>query len=110
MSARIKRSQEEVSRLLTEWKASGMSARAFAGREGVPVSTLYQWARRSRSERAAPVPPKSADHAFVALEVGDRSVRGEASFRILLQGERQLEVPRGFDRDELVRLLDVLEG
>lgn len=111
MHKKIRRSKEEASRLVAEWKASGLSARVFATQEGVPVSTLYQWARRSRTERVIEEPSRGVGHDFLAFEVSDPAATAErACFRIFLQHEREIHVPRGFDADELARLLTILEA
>lgn len=56
---RVFRSPAERSRLVALFERSGMSAKAFAAREGINPSTMYQWLA-SR--------PKSATPAFVRVE------------------------------------------
>ena len=108
---KIKRPKEEVSRLLAEWSTSGLSARAFGEREAIPVSTLYQWARRTRNKDTTTRRSRPGGQ-FIAIDVG-----GEASgaaegggFRVVLPAGREVEVSRGFDADELARLVRVLEA
>jgi transposase-like protein len=55
MAAAPRRTPEERSRLLAEWKATGLSAAEFAPRVGVTAHTLYAWrppdSRGPRPER-----------------------------------------------------------
>jgi len=87
--------------------ASGLSVAAYAKRLGVGFPTLYQWRRRLESQsrgdrgRAKLVevmvtrrPPSATDGIVVRV----------------CEGRRSIEVPRGFDGDELRRLVTVLES
>jgi len=87
--------------------ASGLSVADYAKRLGVAYPTLYQWRRRLESEsrgvrgRAKLVevtvtrrPPSATDGIVVRV----------------CEGRRSIEVPRGFDGEELRRLVTVLES
>ena len=108
---KIKRPKEEVSRLLAEWSTSGLSARAFGEREDIPVSTLYQWARRTRNKDTT-TRRSHPGGQFIAIDVvGEASGDpGVGSFRVVLRAGREVEVSRGFDAGELARLVSVLEA
>ena len=73
-------STEERVRILTEWTDSGLSARAYGQRTGVPVPRLYWWRRRlagtpPRVPAAVPfveVPPLTAMPSEWGAEVMTR--------------------------------------
>ena len=70
-------SADSRSRLLARWAASGLSARAFALDAGVEMHQLYEWRRRPRRERPAPVTfvevPRRGAVTSWAAEVATRS-------------------------------------
>lgn len=85
---------------MQRWKQSGLTAAAFARREGVNPGTLFWWSSKlGRSVAVAPpvvevvVPPRAETTAFTV------EVRGGA----------RVTVPVGFDEDTLRRLLRLLE-
>jgi transposase-like protein len=83
---------------------SGEISRADAARElGVSASTVRDWERAERT---------SADHRFVAVEIGDRreAPRAVAALEVALVGGRVLRVASGFDAGEVVRLVRALES
>lgn len=87
---------------LGRWEGSGLSAAAFARREGVNPVTLKRW----REEFAAPQAGTPAAGTFIELEVGARP--GARVFEVLLSDGRVVRVPPGFDEHELGRLLTAL--
>ena len=100
----VLRKVDERARLVAAYRASGLSARAFAEGEGIPASTLYQWlkgdARRPVGLRMAKVVPPTANSVeekqhptpAVTIEVGAACVR----------------VAPGFDRSTLKTVLELL--
>ena len=92
---------ERARRLVGEWKASGLSMRAFAKRERVSVSSLYRWRERfGREPEFVPV--------VVRPTVIETSSEPEP-FVVDLRGGHSLRVVPGFDGAELARLIAVLE-
>ena len=87
--------------------ASGLSVAAYAERIGVSVPTLYQWRRRLGS------PTHGTERGPELIEV---SLTGAGSRRVdglvvrVCDGRRSIEVPRGFDGDDLRRVIEVLES
>ena len=80
----------------------------YAERIGVTAATLYQWRRRLSSSSS-----DSQDRARL-VEVtlarpSPASISGGLMVR-LSDGRRSIEVPRGFDGDDLRRLVMVLES
>ena len=104
--ARIVRSEAERTRLLVAYKASGLSAGAFAERERVPVSTLYQWLADQQALRKAPrivrVIRRRADSG--------RAASPNAAALILEIGALRVHLGGDFDRPALNGLLDLLEA
>lgn len=100
------RSPEERARIIEAYKASGLSAQAFADREGLPSSTLYQWlepARRRRSRRQA----EPLRIARVVRRASTPAPSSAAALTIDLGGAR-VHVGRGCDRETLGVVLDLL--
>jgi len=86
---------------------SGLSVGAYAERIGVSVPTLYQWRRRLAS------PPRGGRGHAKLIEVALAGPATRASDGVLVrlcEGRRSIEVPRGFDGDDLRRLVAVLES
>lgn len=96
------RGADERARLLAAYDTGGLSARTFAEREGIPLSTFYGWlvARRPRKPRAS--------FPRVARVVCRPSPPAVSTALVLALGAARVEVPRGFDRDTLCALLDIL--
>ena len=97
-----KRSREEWTKLVAEWRAGDLSQKAFARRKGIAPTTLSWWSCRLRSEareQGALVP--------VAVVEDPPAVPGE--FRLELAGGRTVQVPASFDGPALRRLVAALE-
>jgi transposase-like protein len=95
--------------LLEEQEQSGLSVAEFAEEIGVTASTLYQWRRRlSSPDRGAGGMAAGLVRVQVAREEAGPAAR--SSLVVRLRGGRVLEVPPGYDADELSRLIEVLEA
>jgi DNA mismatch repair protein MutH len=93
------------SEALAAQAVSGLSVAEFADRIGVSVPTLYLWRRRLGSQ-AIELPAKLVEVTVTrpaAAATDGMVVR-------LCSGRRQIAVPRGFDDDELRRLVAALES
>ena len=84
---------------------SGLSVAEYAERVGVTGATLYQWRRRLGEDRGVGGRAK-----LVEVAVAGREGIGEALVVRLSDGRRSIEVPRGFDDDDLRRLIALLES
>ncbi len=92
---------------LDDQAASGLSVAAYAERIGVSVPTLYQWRRRLGSPtHGTESSPKLIEVALTGA--GHRRVDGLV-VRVC-DDRRSVEVPRGFDGDDLRRVIEVLES
>lgn len=86
---------------------SGLSVTAYAEQIGVTAATLYQWRRRLESPTGG-VPGGSK---LVEVTVARRAPSGCDGMVVrVCEGRRSIEVPRGFDPDELRRLVTALES
>jgi transposase-like protein len=92
---------------LADQAASGISVAEYAARLGVSVPTLYQWRRRlgSPGRDTAAVDTKLVEVTLARPE----PVANTLVVRVCA-GRRSIEVPRGFDDDELRRLIAVIES
>ena len=87
--------------------ASGLSVADYAARIGVSVPTLYQWRRRLESPACG-----SQDRAkLVEVTIARQTpTSATADMIVRLGGNRRIEVPPGFDSNDLRRLITLLES
>jgi hypothetical protein len=89
---------------MAEWRASGLSVRAFCARRGLATPSFYAW-RRGLEQRDAERP------AFVPVRVvPDGLAACAGTLEVVLAGDRIVRVTPGFDAGTLRQLLAVLEG
>ena len=89
-------------------ESSGMSVSEAADEVGITATTLYQWRRRLSAAPDVDLQPASG---LVQVHVRRREEQPrEAPRSIVLRlgGDRSIEVPDGFDADELARLIEVV--
>lgn len=98
---------EWYSAALADQAARGMSVAKYANYLGVSVPTLYQWRRRLGAVRDA----RTGNARLVEVTLS-RSASADAGGMLvrLCGGHRSVEVSRGFDGDELRRLVVALES
>ena len=102
---RDEQKERQWRRRIDQWRASGLSVRAFCARHGLATASFYNW-RRALQRRAAAEPP-----AFVPVQVVADVVPAQASaLELVLADGRAVRVAPGFDAATLRRLLAVLEG
>ncbi|MBV9489335.1 MAG: hypothetical protein JO069_06365 [Verrucomicrobia bacterium] len=110
-AGRHRRTGEEVSRLVNEFEASGLSAGAFCHRHGLSASTL----RRRLLKRRGPEGRATARVRLVPVKLHGAPRRAEqegdgAALEVRLAGGRRIGVAPRFDGATLSRLVQVLEG
>jgi len=88
--------------VLSALKASGLSANAFATRNGFDVNRLYKWRQRMEKSEASPQVP-------TFIEVPHSASRAQLVEVVLLCG-RTLRVPASFDALTLRHLVDTLDA
>jgi transposase-like protein len=101
-------SVEERGRLVAAFHASGLSAKAFAEREGVPSSTMYQWLAKSRQAVRDVAPVRIARVIRRRAEPAAQAASGAATSLVIELGDVSVRVAPGFDRDSLQSVLDVI--
>ena len=90
--------------MVRRFRESGLSARAFASREGISTGTLRLW--RNRAERT-----ESESSPFIPVRlVEPRDPQPTALATIELAGGRRLCVPHGFDAEQIIKLVGALES
>ena len=102
--ARDERKEQQWRRWIGEWRASGVSVRAFCDRRGLALPTFYAW-RRTLERRAA----EGATFVPVQL-VAEASPAPASALEVVLVDGRTVRVAPGFDAATLRQLLAVLEG
>ncbi len=102
--ARDEQKERQWRQWITEWRASGLSVRAFCDRRGLATPSFYHW-RRVLERRAA------EKVAFVPVQVVAEAVPALATaLEVVLTDGRVVRVAPGFDAATLRQLLAVLEG
>jgi hypothetical protein len=95
--------EQQWQRWIGEWRASGLSVRAFCSRRGLAKPSFYAW-RRRLEQRAA------LKTAFVPVQIaGDPALAPTGGLEVVLTDGRTVRVAAGFDAVTLRRLLAVLE-
>jgi transposase len=101
---RDERKEQQWRCWIGEWRASGLSVRAFCERRGLATPTFYAW-RRTLERRAA------QKAAFVPVQVlADALPTQTSALEVVLAEGRTVRVAPGFDAATLRQLLAVLEG
>ena len=96
--------QEERAGLLTAYHQSGLTQSDFAARNGLSLSCLGTWLRKSR-ERGRSLVPHRLVELPVNLAMGSRH---HPTYKIGFPGGSTLEVSGGVDIAELKELCQVL--
>jgi hypothetical protein len=104
---KVSRSAAERTRLIEEYRASSMSASAFAAQAEVPKGTFYNWLSKSQ--------PKAAEMriARVVREASrtEPPIIGEAAPPIVIEcGGARVEVGANFNASTLTAVLDLLQA
>jgi len=99
---------EDRTRLLAEWKASGVSAAEFAPRAGVSTHTLYAWRRKARAEAGDAF---AGQFAELLVRNSPKPAINEPGTQIeIALGEAVVRVGAIFDDTHLRRVLDVVRA
>jgi hypothetical protein len=98
------RKEEQWRGWIGEWRASGLSVRAFCERRGLTTHRFYYWRRVLERRRAA-------KPAFLPVQfVADALPAQTSALELVLANGRSVRVAPGFDEATLRQLLMVLEG
>lgn len=94
---------------IARWERSGLTATAFAAREGLNAGTLSYWKwKLRRTDRRVPEISSRSAMSFVELTA---PALGEASgcVEVVLPAGYRVRVPESASRETLRTILDVLE-
>lgn len=83
--------ESEWAARVSSWRASGLTAREYSEREGIGISSLFNWARRldaNRAPRLVQLVPTSSVNAAIP--------RAESRV-VVCVGDVRIEVSTGFD-------------
>lgn len=111
--ARDERKEQQWRRAIREWRASGLSVRAYCDAHGLSEPSFYAWRRELERRREAAT-------AFVPVHVigeqdrggercgSEKPVGADVAIELVLAGNRTVRVPPGFDAATLRQVLTVL--
>jgi hypothetical protein len=106
---RIRRSGEEIKRLVLEFESSGLRQNEFCRNHGLALSTLQRQLKRRRSVKGE----VKAAGRFVAVELAGKQSNGNSrsssALEVVLSSGRRIEVRPGFDAPTLQGLIAILE-
>ncbi len=96
--------------VMTRWRDSGLSIRAFCRRHRLAEPSFYFW-RRALSERQPPVLPTANEAAvtFVPLTVRSEPLVADTTVEVILANGRRLRLPVGVAAAVVRELVAVLE-
>ena len=107
------RSSQEIERLVSEFRTSGLRQSEFCRIHGLTHGTLQRSLRKERIDSGS----QGEIKGLVAVEVtdGEASVRrkpeeGRCGLEVILAKGRRIELSRDFDAVQLRRVVEVLEG
>lgn len=101
------RSLTERLQVIAAYRSSGLSGQAFARREGIAPSTLYQWLVATKPAAPSPVRLARVVRSASATPV-PRSPAGGCQEVVVEIGAARVRVAPGFDRRLLADVLEVL--
>ena len=97
------RKEQQWRQRIRQWRASGLTVRAFCEERGLSEPSFYAW-RRELSERYG------AASVFVPVQVvADEPRLAAGALELVVSGSRTVLVRPGFDAATLRQLLAVLE-
>jgi hypothetical protein len=94
---RVHRTKEEVSKIVEEFRASGLTRVEYSRRSGIALSTLGNYCRRHKAD------------GLVRVEV-DKPARLASGLAVVLGRDRRIEIGGPFDAAELMRLIRAVEA
>ena len=104
---RVRRSREEIRKLVAEFRGSELSQTEFAESVGVHSNTVGKWLRQEGAEKEK----GPTAQTVVAVTVKSSSEEGDATgLELVLENGRTIRVGQKFDKRTLAELIEVLDG
>jgi len=94
-------------KLLQQWKASGLSQNKFAASVGINGSSLSNW-NRILHKAGAKIKPIESSPAFLPLQVQKPESQAVSPLVLSLRNNIHLTIPSNVDKAALKTLLEVL--
>jgi len=94
---RVRRSKEEIIRVVEQYRSSGMTRAEFCRRAGIPVATMGNYCRRH------------AGRGLVRVEV-EAVEKQSGQIAIVLGSDRRVEIGADFDDATLMRVIRAVEA
>jgi hypothetical protein len=108
----VRRSTEEKQALLSAWTSSGLSAQAFAQREGVRAGCLWRWKREMKAAPSRSALKARAAITFAPVHITKAPVSAQGAERILaevvIERDVRVRVPVGADVERVTALVRAL--
>jgi hypothetical protein len=89
--------------ILTDYRCSGLTQKAFAAQAGIGHSTLTLWLRKATAGESAVSP------TFIPVPNLLPTPRATATYRLQFPRGLAVEVAPGFDAEELSALLEMVQ-
>src|SRR5208283_346886 len=111
MSARRRRTREEIQQLVTEFLSSGMRRTGFCRSRGLSFGTLNRHLKKQRWKRKSRKASSVGRLVPVELAARKSATHHEPScgLAVVLPGGRRIEVHPDFDTNTFERLVNALE-
>lgn len=93
------------SKIIGEWRESGLSGAEFCRRHGHRAKCFYKWRQRLEAEDGT-----ERGTGFVAVSFSDSRPCRECGVRVVISGKVHLDLSPGFDADVLRRAVQTLGG
>ena len=97
-------------KLILDHEASGLPVSVFCRERGIPQSSLFAWRRRLAAAGTPTTVAKFQSVKIVPELPGLSEASAASSIELWLCGERKLLIRKGFDRNLLIELVEVLES
>ena len=102
---RRRRSHDEISEILEELRASGLSQRAFCQTHKLSVSTLGSWIKKYRGSH-----PGMSEGNLIPVRITTATTKKSLPIEVVLANDRVVRVFGDFDPRVLSKLLSVAES
>ncbi len=103
---RIHRSKKEIKRIVEGFKASDLSMSSYAKTMKVPQTSLCTWIHKSKLMTKG----TRGDSSLIPVHLVEKMASSSPVFEVVLENNRVIKVPPGFDPDALAQILQIAES